>query len=244
MPAKHSRWITYIKAVLRQELCSKTFLLRRNNRTTIFRLIFQTLHKTMCEETVFWDLNYAIKYKSLGTEDIRAKVLRLMETLEERLFEHPNFVWLDHPAVNEILSRRPANSCEAMTIFNNLLRWSLYQLDRSACNELESGESGAQIPINIRLEWINDCRNGTFDHVTVLDMDKYLGRGLQLMPWTELSQHDFLVYVVNARVVPDEIVFPNAVKIMEIVVNNPDRLHKSAFAHQTKTRKSLISKRG
>ena len=85
MPAKHSRWITYIKAVLRQELCSKTFLLRRNNRTTIFRLIFQTLHKTMCEETVFWDLNYAIKYKSLGTEDIRAKVLRLMETLEESI---------------------------------------------------------------------------------------------------------------------------------------------------------------
>ena len=48
----------------------------------------------MCEDTVFWDLNYAIKYKSLGTEEIRSKVLVLMETLDERLFEHPNFVWL------------------------------------------------------------------------------------------------------------------------------------------------------
>ena len=48
----------------------------------------------MCEDTVFWDLNYAIKYKSLGTEEIRSKVLVLMERLDERLFEHPNFVWL------------------------------------------------------------------------------------------------------------------------------------------------------
>ena len=60
----------------------------------------------MCEDTVFWDLNYAIKYKSLGTEEIRSKVLILMESLDERLFEHPNFVWLDHAAINEILDKR------------------------------------------------------------------------------------------------------------------------------------------
>ena len=60
----------------------------------------------MCEDTVFWDLNYAIKYKSLGTEEIRSKVLKLMETLDERLFEHPNFVWLDHAAINEILGAK------------------------------------------------------------------------------------------------------------------------------------------
>ena len=72
-------------------------------KETFFK--FQTLHRTMCEDTVFWDLNYAIKYKSLGTDEIRNKVLKLMEGLEERLFEHPNFVWLDHAAVNEILDR-------------------------------------------------------------------------------------------------------------------------------------------
>ena len=39
---------------------------------------FQTLHGTMCEDTVFWDLNYAIKYKTLGTEEIRSKVLKVI----------------------------------------------------------------------------------------------------------------------------------------------------------------------
>ena len=31
----------------------------------------------MCEETVFWDLNYAIKYKALGTDEVRTKVLKV-----------------------------------------------------------------------------------------------------------------------------------------------------------------------
>ncbi len=35
------------------------------------------MHKTMCEETVFWDMNYSIKYKALGTEEIRTKVLKV-----------------------------------------------------------------------------------------------------------------------------------------------------------------------
>ena len=205
------------------------------------RIFPQTLYKTMCEETVFWDLNYAIKYKSLGTDGIRTQVLQLMETLDDRLFEHPNFVWLDHAAVNEILDRRKSENCEPMTIYNNLLRWSLYQLDRSACSELENGLVGAKIPVVNRLEWVGECRNGAFDHVTVQDMDKYLSRGLEKMPWTEMSQADFLVYVVNARVMPNEVVFPNAVKIMEIVVNNPDRLHKSAFAARSKEKMTKAS---
>jgi len=189
----------------------------------------ETLHETMCEDTVFWDLNYAIKYKSLGTEEIRSKVLKNMECLEDKLFDHPNFVWLDHASINEILTRRKENSCEPMTIYNNLLRWSLYQLDRSAVAETEDGLIGAEIPIYMRLEWISQCRNGAFDHVTEQDMDKYLSRGLEKMPWTEMSQSEFLVYVVNARVVQNDIVLPNAIKIMEIVVNNPDRLQKSAY---------------
>ena len=31
----------------------------------------------MCEETVFWDLNYAMKYKSLVSENILKKVLKV-----------------------------------------------------------------------------------------------------------------------------------------------------------------------
>lgn len=120
-------------------------------------------------------------------------------------------------------------SCEPMIIYNNLLRWSLYQLDRSACIEIE-GQSGAQIPIKSRLDWISQCRSGAFDHVTVEDMDKYLSRGLEGMCWTEMSQADFLVYVVHGNVIKNhETLYEIAVKLMEIVVNNPDRLQKSAF---------------
>ena len=31
----------------------------------------------MCEETVFWDLNYAMQYRALGTGDIMGKVLKV-----------------------------------------------------------------------------------------------------------------------------------------------------------------------
>ena len=106
---------------------------------------------------------------------------------------------------------------------------SLHPNYRSAVAETEDGLIGAEIPIYMRLEWISQCRNGAFDHVTEQDMDKYLSRGLEKMPWTEMSQSEFLVYVVNARVVQNDIVLPNAIKIMEIVVNNPDRLQKSAY---------------
>ena len=54
--------------------CTKYILIRKYNS-------LQTLHETMCEDTVFWDLNYAIKYKSLGTEEIRSKVLKVLEKL-------------------------------------------------------------------------------------------------------------------------------------------------------------------
>ena len=40
-------------------------------------LNFQTLDRTMCEDTVFWDLNYAMKYKSLVSENILTKVLKV-----------------------------------------------------------------------------------------------------------------------------------------------------------------------
>jgi hypothetical protein len=59
---------------------------------------------------------------------LAAALPKVMEGLNERLYEHPNFVWLDQLAVTEILNRRRANNCHPVTILNNLLRWSLYQV--------------------------------------------------------------------------------------------------------------------
>ena len=113
------------------------------------------------------------------------------------MFEHDNFVWLDHEAVAEILLKRRPNSCDPMIIYNNLLRWSMYQLDRNACCEVDE-KTGNEIPIEVRLDWIQRCRKGEFDETTnSQDLKKYLGRGLKLMPWTELSQKDFLEYVIR-----------------------------------------------
>ena len=62
------------------------------------------------------------------------------------------------------------------------------------------------------------------------------------MPWTEMSQSDFLAYVVKCQVIMDEVILPNALKIMEIVVENPERLHKSAFSAQTKEKTGISLK--
>lgn len=155
----------------------------------------------------------------------------MIEEMEEKVFEHDNFVWLDHEAVNEILIKRKAGSCEAMTIYNNLLRWSLYQLDRNACTEVDE-KTGNDIPIEVRLDWIRQCRNGAFDdYLNVTDLKKYLGRGLKMMPWTELSQKDFLNYVVEpGEMMEDEAeLLQTSISLMKIVVGNPERLGKSAF---------------
>jgi hypothetical protein len=51
-----------------------------------------------------------------------------MEAMNDKLYEHPNFVWLDQLAIKEILEKRKPNNCEPVTILNNLLRWTLYQV--------------------------------------------------------------------------------------------------------------------
>ena len=53
------------------------------------------------------------------------------------VYEHPNFVWLDFEAVHEILDNRIPGSSEAIIVFNNLLRWTLYQIDRTALDGVE-----------------------------------------------------------------------------------------------------------
>ena len=77
----------------------------------------------------------------------------MIEAMEVRLYEHENFVWLDHSAVSEVLDNRKPASSDPMVIYNNLLRWSLYQLDRNACVEIDD-KTGNDIPLQERLNWI------------------------------------------------------------------------------------------
>ena len=48
---------------------------------------------------------------------------QLVEEYNEKIYEHPNFVWLDKSAVEEVLRRRRSGSCDPMVVYNNLLRW-------------------------------------------------------------------------------------------------------------------------
>ena len=95
--------------------------------------------------------------------------------------------------------------------------------------------TGSQVPLERRIEWLIDARNDMFsDHVTQSDLDKYLGRGLVKMPWTEMSQAEFLQYVVSfpvglPKLIPDEVMLKVSVELMDQVVRDPERLYRSAF---------------
>ena len=100
----------------------------------------------------------------------------MIEAMEVRLYEHENFVWLDHSAVSEVLDNRKPASSDPMVIYNNLLRWSLYQLDRNACVEIDD-KTGNDIPLQERLNWIrryktvfktNNCIYGCFQNFSDL----------------------------------------------------------------------------
>ena len=64
-------------------------------------------------------------------------LLQIIERMTSAAFEHDNFVWLDFEAVHEILDKRIPGSSDAVVVFNNLLRWSLYQIDRTALDGVE-----------------------------------------------------------------------------------------------------------
>nr|XP_040572543.1 uncharacterized protein LOC121121643 isoform X1 [Lepeophtheirus salmonis]XP_040572544.1 uncharacterized protein LOC121121643 isoform X1 [Lepeophtheirus salmonis] len=188
----------------------------------------ETLDETMCEDTVFWDLNYSMQFNEMGLEHLKQKVLKIMEGLEEKLFEHDNFVWIDHAGIKEILNKRESGSCEPLIIFNNLLRWSLYQVDRVACCEIDD-KSGAEIPIEIRLEWINNFRKEQSQSASLKELEKYLKRGIEFMPWTEFSQEEYLKYVPQFDLISNEKLLKSSLELMNIVVNNPNRLRYSEY---------------
>lgn len=104
----------------------------------------------------------------------------------------------------------------------------MYQLDRTACSEVED-KSGADIPIANRLDWITECRKGAHGDAQMRDLPKYLERGVGQMPWIELSQKDFLDYVVPYPVISDEELLKQSVSLMEAVVACPDRLKRSLY---------------
>ena len=56
----------------------------------------------------------------------------------------------------------------------------MYQLDRTACSEVED-KSGADIPITNRLDWITACRKGVHGEAQMKDLPKYLERGIALL---------------------------------------------------------------
>jgi hypothetical protein len=53
------------------------------------------------------------------------------------------------------------------------------------------------------------------------DLKKYLSRGTQKMPWTEMSQSDFLTYVVPNELMTNEQLLESSIVIMKSVVENP-----------------------
>ena len=111
----------------------------------------------MCEETVYWDLNYSLQFDSFGTEHIKAKVSELAKTLHNNLFTHSNFVFLDHNSVRQLLKAREPNSSEPLIIYNNLLRWAIFQLDRTLLEECD-GAQGADIPVTERSKLLSKIR--------------------------------------------------------------------------------------
>ena len=57
-------------------------------------------------------------------------------------------------------------------------------------------------------------------------------RGMSLMPWTELSQRDFLERVVPSGMLGDEQLLETSKEIMAIVVQNPGRIDNDSRGEQ------------
>jgi hypothetical protein len=59
--------------------------------------------------------------------------------------------------------------------------------------------------------------------LSVKDLDKYLARGVEQMPWTEMSQADFLKFVVPNGLVSGDKLLECCISIMKAVVENPSK---------------------
>ena len=197
----------------------------------------------MCEETVYWDLNYSLLYQPAGTEHIKAKVTELCKTLNNNLYTHPNFVFLANDSIKELVGMRVASSSEPLVIFNNLLRWAIFQLDSTLLEVAEDKRAG-DIPVTERTKLITKIREEKVKDFTFSDIWKYLDIVLTLMPWREMSQSDFVNFVAHTNILPQvkttnalltflfdfqEMLLAASLAIMEEALKNPERLNKSSF---------------
>ena len=197
----------------------------------------------MCEETVYWDLNYSLLYQPAGTQHIKAKVTELCKTLNNNLYTHPNFVFLANDSIKELVGMRRVSSSEPLVVFNNLLRWAIFQLDRTLLEEVNDKRAG-DIPVTERTKLITKIREEKVKDFTFSDIWKYLDIVLTLMPWREMSQSDFLTYVAHTNILPQvkisntllpllivfqEMLHAASLAIMEEALKNPERLNKSSY---------------
>ena len=94
---------------------------------------------------------------------------------------------------------------------------------------------GNDVPLEHRIDWLVRARKGEFsDHINQSDIDKYLSRGLEKMPWTEMSQAEFLQYVVSfpmelPKLIAEDVMLKVSIALMEHVVRDPERLYRSAY---------------
>jgi len=186
----------------------------------------------MCDETVFWDLNYSLVYQEYGTDNIKKRVVTKIDNLGNHLYEHPNLVWLDTTAIREMLKTRAEGSSEPVIVLNNILRWALYQLDRNLCEE-QDGKKDGDIPIQHRLRIIEQIKEGQVKDYGADDISKYLGRVLDLVPFTEMSQRDFFQYVMESCLLDKDSLIAASKGLMKKVIDNPDRLYKSLYMINT-----------
>ena len=215
----------------------------------------------MCEETVYWDLNYSLLYQPAGTQHIKAKVTELCKNLNNNLYTHPNFVFLAKDSIKELVGMREASSSEPLVIFNNLLRWAIFQLDSSLLEVVDDKRAG-DIPVTERTKLITKIREEKVKDFTFSDIWKYLDIVLALMPWREMSQSNFIDFVAHTNILPQvkttntilssshflfvlqEMLLTASLAIMEEALKNPERLNKSSylFANDPNTVKTELTK--
>ena len=85
---------------------------------------------------------------------------------------------------------------------------------------------------------INNIRHDKIKDYSFSDISKYLDRVLDLVPWSEFSQQEFLLFVVK------DLLLSAALSIMAEVVKDPARLTKSSYSWRTNqdTVKELLGK--
>ena len=99
------------------------------------------------------------------------------------MYTHPNFVFLDKHSVRELLGKRLHSSSEHLIVFNNVIRWALFQLDKTILEEMDDAK-GADIPVSQRSKMINKIRQEKIKDFTFSDISKYLDLVLELVPWS------------------------------------------------------------